>query len=89
MLYYPLFYFAKVADSYQQWTAKQEQGILPDWSFSSGDSQVDLRAPSSTIEKTALILVIFGPLFSFQNINHKMSQDFDKLKLETQVQISR
>ena len=51
MLYYPLFYFAKVAKRYPQWTAKQEQGISSDWSFSSGDSQAYLRVSVSTTEK--------------------------------------
>ena len=62
VLYYPLFYFAKVAKRYPQWTAKQEQGILSDWSFSSGDSQAYLRVSVSTIEKIALLIVILGPL---------------------------
>ena len=69
VLYYPLFYFAKIAKRCPQWTAEQGQGILSDWSFSSGDQQASLHVSSLTVEKIALSLVILVPLcyvFSLQ-----------------------
>ena len=61
VVYYPLFYFAKVAKRYPQRTDKQGQGILSNWSFSSGDAKASLHVSSSTIEKIALFSVILGP----------------------------
>ena len=62
MIYYPLFYFAKIVKRYQQWTTKQGQEISSDWSFSSGHRQAFLHVSSSTMEKTALSFVILSPL---------------------------
>ncbi len=62
VLYYPLFYFAKVARRYPQLIAKQGRGVLSDWSSSSGDSQTSLHTSITTIEKTALFLTILSPL---------------------------
>ncbi len=62
MLYYPLFYFAKIAKRYPQLAAKEGHGLLSGWSFSSGDSQTSLQTSITTIEKTALFLAILGPL---------------------------
>ena len=64
VLYYPLFYLAKVAKRYLQSTAKQGQGqgLPSDSSFPSDESETSLHTFNTTAEKTTLFLVILGPL---------------------------
>lgn len=72
VLYYPLFYFAKVVKRDPQWAAKQGKGILFDSSFSTGDPQASPYVTISIIVKTALPLVILGPLCYLFLVNYHL-----------------
>ena len=62
ILYYPLFYLAKIVKRYSQWTAKQGQGIFSDWLPLKGEPDASPYTLSALFKKEVLPFFILGPL---------------------------